>query len=187
MAIKREMLDSISGMIQPVMKQLTEVQKTAESALEMAIADRGKIDKLRNAQQENAERLVSLEVFLLENNLKFRGIPEHKENNCDSDLATFVTGWRKHSLRLNDGTPVVIMKAYRRGKPNDPRFSGPRDVVAVFLDGRLQKRILLEMRWRDYVLYNDCKVQVLQDLPSTVLQKCRDLKSVTDKLRMADI
>lgn len=131
------------------------------------------------------ERVLILNASSHQNNVKFCGVIEGREGR--RDMIVFMGGGTAQSLQLEEAIYPVINKAYRIGRPNNPKRQFARDILVVFADARVLQRIL-EVGWANGCFeFEGMNISVYPDLPREALPARKQLKETTSSLGEANI
>lgn len=189
-AMELKLVSKFTDLINPITTQLEEIQasltktaQTAELALDLGATLQEENQMQQKELQELKEKCLTLDTAQRRGNLKFRDVKEGTEGS--TDLICFMGSWLASVLQLEENVAPIITNAYRKGLPNVPNRKFPRDIIITLADARVRQSILNKAKEKGYLLLNEEKILVFQDIPQEALLMRKALKPTTKKLQEA--
>lgn len=132
-ALKASFKTELQGEILEAIKPLSEklevltfvvpsITKTAEKALELSMTALSEIKTVHVGEDTLFEQLTVLDQIQRQNNLKTRGIFEDAGGNVV--LVDLMSDWLANELCLDQGSTIIITKAFRMGVKEAKDFIG---------------------------------------------------------------
>lgn len=179
-------LINIQGTLSSMCEQIAEVQQRV-SANEDNISDLTK--RVQALEKENIylrDKAEEAENRSRSSNLRFIGIPEHKEGR---DVIAFMSQLILQLLdKDNFSVAPVIERAHRT-----PTFSSntssapPRPILVKFLHFQDKVKILRLARMKGELIHMGARIHVYPDFSAGLVKKRRQFDAVKKSLRVADM
>lgn len=123
--------------------------------------------------------MIKLECKTRDNMLRFRGIPEDKDENISEMLVRKIAellGEPPKDLNFNFNSVYRVNSNYALQKKL------PRDVVAQVTSKKLKEDIL-NKTYKEPLEWEGKKIKILKELPREVINRRKNYKPLTEKLK----
>lgn len=164
------------GNIQLEMKNYTEkIKKVEQKTNNLEV-------ELKEENRKLQDQLVTLECKMLENCMRFRGVPE-SENNVWLEMIEIISEFLEMSVEEVEKDCVDIYKVnsdFARQK------NLPRDIIVKVVSHKLRDMIFSK-QYQEPLEVSGKKIKIWREFPKEVVKQRKEFKLLTDSLRREQI
>ncbi|KAJ6657383.1 hypothetical protein lerEdw1_002550 [Lerista edwardsae] len=172
----------LQSMLLEIKNKLEGVEKTANSAIELAQEQEGKISALGSELRRLQDKLEDQENRNRRKNLRLRGF---KEGEKSQELKAIILKWIKELIPDLEISEMHLERVHRIG---GKEIKGRRrDIIVRFAFYTMKTDVYSALRDTQSLSYEEEQVEIYQDLAPETIQKRKNWKKYTEPLRNENI
>lgn len=181
-AIKSE-ISNVRMDLGHLLRRVEEVEETTGNHAKEIPELKSQLSKLKSDYRMMAYKLEEQENQSRRQNLRIRSLPEQQNEDLPSKMKKIFNP----ILGLEEETTLKIDRVHRIRKPPNLRSDTPRDVIVKFHSFEDKDKIWKNLRGTPSVRFEDKDIQIFSDLSAGTLARRRQLRSLLEQLRRANI
>ncbi|KAJ6660851.1 hypothetical protein lerEdw1_017477 [Lerista edwardsae] len=187
--LRKDLQSDMEAVVAPLQTMLLEIKNkidgieiTANSAMELAREQEGKISALGRELKQLQDKLEDQENRNRRKNLRLRGF---KEGEKSQELKAIILKWIKELIPDLEISEMHLERVHRiGGKVIKGRR---RDIIVRFAFYTMKTDVYRALRDMQNLTYEEEQVEIYQDLASETIQKRKNWKKYTELLRTENI
>ncbi|KAJ6669258.1 hypothetical protein lerEdw1_008067 [Lerista edwardsae] len=172
----------LQSMLLEIKSKLDGVERTANSAMELAQEQEEKVSALGSELKQLQDKLEDQENRNRRNNLRLRGF---KEGEKSQELKAIILKWIKELIPDLEISEMHLEQVHRVG---GKEIKGRRrDIIVRFAFYTMKTDVYRALRDMQSLMYEEEQIEIYQDLASETVQKRKNWKKYTELLRNENI